>query len=521
MKGVAIVLKDSSKAAALVGIDGRADFNVAQVLFSEIESKNPLTQTKISLEHFAACVMLADLGFLLTTFSLVRHSLASLIRMPGSSHSADLVLFISILSLGVLFFNGCYRIEIIGNFRIFCSRFVVIFAVGVVAGLLKHEIESNVTLLPELSRAFLSWGWMALTFFLLMRFGIYTVFRFLAAHGHISHNVVVVGTSREAEAFIAKVHRAGLGGHVKAVFDGTCFAGVGQELAGVAVKGGIPELLRYVKRNQVDTVVVVASERQTVNDLTELVLKLTVQPLRIRVLAPQLTGLGRAKDIAFGWCAPAGELPGEHLMAVVDRPIQGVASVAKSAMDFIVALAAIGLFSPLMLICAIGIKLTSPGPILFRQQRIGYSNALFEVLKFRTMHTTLCNTGELTRRNDPRIFKFGEFMRKFSLDELPQLFNVLKGDMSLVGPRPHMREAKAAGVLYFEAVPNYAARHRVKPGITGLAQISGWRGPTESIEQLENRVAHDLHYVENWSLLLDVKILAKTVVVGFSGNNAF
>jgi exopolysaccharide biosynthesis polyprenyl glycosylphosphotransferase len=208
-------------------------------------------------------------------------------------------------------------------------------------------------------------------------------------------------------------------------------------------------------------------------------------------------------------------------MAVVDRPIQGVASVAKSAMDFIVALVAIVLFSPLMLICAIGIKLTSPGPILFRQQRIGYSNALFEVLKFRTMHTTHCNTGELTRRNDPRVFKFGEFLRKFSLDELPQLFNVLKGDMSLVGPRPHMREARAAGVLYFEAVSNYAARHRVKPGITGLAQISGWRGPTESIEQLENRVAHDLHYVENWSLALDVKILAKTVFVGFFGKNAF
>jgi lipopolysaccharide/colanic/teichoic acid biosynthesis glycosyltransferase len=137
------------------------------------------------------------------------------------------------------------------------------------------------------------------------------------------------------------------------------------------------------------------------------------------------------------------------------------------------------------------------------------------------MHLADCNSGVLTKRNDPRIFKFGEFLRKFSLDELPQLFNVLKGDMSLVGPRPHIQEARAAGILYFKAVPNYPARHRVKPGITGNAQVSGWRGPTETIEQIENRVAHDLDYVENWSLSGDIKILFKTIFVGFFGENAF
>lgn len=515
------MLKNSIKSAAIIGMDGPADYNVSQVLFSDYESHLPLSQTKISLEHFAACVMAADLGFLLATFTFARHSVSALAKMPASSQSIFLILFLSAAAFGVLYFNRCYRIEVIGNFRIFCTRFLAILAIVVAAGLLKHDIESTARVYPELSEAFVSWGWVAVTLYLLMRYAIFMVFRYLAAHGHISHNVVIVGTSPIAETFITKVHRAGLGVHVNAIFEENPAPGAATEFAGVAVKGGIPELLRYVKYHQVDTVVVVASERQTVADLTELVIKLTVQPLRIRVLAAQLTGLRRVRDIAFGWCAPAGELPGEHLVAVVDRPIQGAASLAKSAMDFLVALLAIVLFSPLMLACAIGIKLTSPGPVLFRQQRIGYSNAMFEVLKFRTMHTTLCNTGELTRRNDPRVFKLGEIMRKFSLDELPQLFNVLKGDMSLVGPRPHMREAKAAGILYFEAVANYAARHRVKPGITGLAQISGWRGPTESIEQLENRVAHDLHYVENWSLALDVKILAKTVFVGFFGSNAF
>jgi lipopolysaccharide/colanic/teichoic acid biosynthesis glycosyltransferase len=137
------------------------------------------------------------------------------------------------------------------------------------------------------------------------------------------------------------------------------------------------------------------------------------------------------------------------------------------------------------------------------------------------MHVADCNTGKLTERNDPRIFKFGQIMRKLSFDELPQILNVLKGDMSLVGPRPHMPEARAAGQFYFDAVAEYAARHRVKPGITGWAQVNGWRGPTETLEQIENRVRYDLDYIDNWSLGLDFIILVRTIFVGFAGKNAF
>jgi lipopolysaccharide/colanic/teichoic acid biosynthesis glycosyltransferase len=127
----------------------------------------------------------------------------------------------------------------------------------------------------------------------------------------------------------------------------------------------------------------------------------------------------------------------------------------------------------------------------------------------------------LTTRNDERVFPFGALLRKLSFDELPQLINVLNGDMSLVGPRPHMPEARAAGKLYFEAVNEYAGRHRVKPGMTGWAQVNGWRGPTETLEQIERRVEHDIYYIENWSLMLDAVILIKTVFVGFFGKNAF
>ncbi len=195
--------------------------------------------------------------------------------------------------------------------------------------------------------------------------------------------------------------------------------------------------------------------------------------------------------------------------------------LAKALLDRAVAAAAILAFGPVMLLCALAIKLSSPGPVLFRQSRIGYGNRPFAVYKFRSMHQADCNTGLLTTRNDKRIFPAGRIMRKLSLDELPQLFNVLLGDMSLVGPRPHMPEARAAGKLYHEVVEDYANRHRVKPGITGWAQINGWRGPTETFAQLENRVLHDLHYIENWSLRLDIYILAKTAFVGFFGKNAF
>jgi exopolysaccharide biosynthesis polyprenyl glycosylphosphotransferase len=176
-----------------------------------------------------------------------------------------------------------------------------------------------------------------------------------------------------------------------------------------------------------------------------------------------------------------------------------------------------------MLAIALAIKLDSPGPVFFRQKRYGFNNQLIEVLKFRTMyHSARDEKAErLTSRNDPRVTRLGAFLRRTSLDELPQFLNVLRGDMSIVGPRPHALAAKAGGLLYQEAVREYAARHRVKPGITGWAQINGWRGETETLEQIKKRVEHDLAYIENWSLLLDLKIIFRTVFTGFTGQRAY
>ena len=169
-------------------------------------------------------------------------------------------------------------------------------------------------------------------------------------------------------------------------------------------------------------------------------------------------------------------------------------------------------------------KLDSRGPALFKQSRYGFNNEKIEVYKFRSMYVDQLDAAaqRLVTRNDPRVTRVGRFIRRTSLDELPQLFNVVfKGDLSLVGPRPHAMHARAADHLYDDVVDGYFARHRVKPGITGWAQVNGWRGETDTPEKIQKRVEYDLDYIENWSLLRDIYILALTPFALVKGHNAY
>jgi lipopolysaccharide/colanic/teichoic acid biosynthesis glycosyltransferase len=180
--------------------------------------------------------------------------------------------------------------------------------------------------------------------------------------------------------------------------------------------------------------------------------------------------------------------------------------------------------SPLLIAVAVAVKLDSRGPILFRQKRFGFNNELIEVFKFRSMYIDKAdeNAAKLVTKNDPRVTRVGRFIRKTSLDELPQLFNVVfKGNLSLVGPRPHALHAKAEDRLYDQVVDGYFARHRVKPGITGWAQVNGWRGETDTSEKIQRRVEHDLHYIENWSVFFDLYILALTPFALAKSENAY
>ena len=187
-------------------------------------------------------------------------------------------------------------------------------------------------------------------------------------------------------------------------------------------------------------------------------------------------------------------------------------AASKRCFDASAAFLLLLILAPGLLAIALAIKLTSPGPILFRQWRYGLNNQLFRIYKFRTMHADQGDEAgvQQTRRGDQRVTWLGHFLRRSSLDEVPQLLNVLKGDMSLVGPRPHVPGMLAGGVLYEELVPHYFERHRVRPGITGLAQANGLRGSTEDPGAAIARIERDLEYIDNWSLQLDLRLLIET-----------
>ena len=211
------------------------------------------------------------------------------------------------------------------------------------------------------------------------------------------------------------------------------------------------------------------------------------------------------------------------LRSSLPRPLAGWRGTAKRLIDIIVSLLLLTLNAPLLLLVAIAIKLDSPGPVLFRQRRIGLGNHPFELLKFRTMHHGPPDDGRLrqTRPHDPRVTRVGALLRRTSFDELPQLWHVLRGDMSLVGPRPHA-PGTCAGATPFEQVSaRYQWRHQVLPGITGLAQVRGWRGQTDTEEKLLYRLDSDLEYIATWSLWLDCVILARTVAAVLHMRNAY
>jgi polysaccharide biosynthesis protein PslA len=204
-------------------------------------------------------------------------------------------------------------------------------------------------------------------------------------------------------------------------------------------------------------------------------------------------------------------------------PSEPSTSVGKRVFDVVVASATLLFFLQLLLVVAVAIKATSPGPVLFHQSRYGYRNRFFRIYKFRTMRRDACDVRGVkqTVQGDARITSIGRILRKTSLDEIPQLINVLKGDMSLVGPRPHVPGMLAAQLPYEDLVPYYFQRHTARPGITGLAQVSGCRGSTIEPNRAISRIEYDLDYIEKWSLRMDIMIIARTIRREFLSGNGF
>jgi polysaccharide biosynthesis protein PslA len=285
-------------------------------------------------------------------------------------------------------------------------------------------------------------------------------------------------------------------------------------LLGLPHFGNIDVLERMIRQDAVDTVLI-ALPWSAGEQTRAIIERISMAPVDLYIY-PGMNGLNlplRRADRTL-------DLP---LLMVCTRPIGGRGALLKRAEDVVLSLGLLIFISPVMLTIAALIKLTSRGPVFFRQRRLGYNNRVIEVLKFRSMFTHLSDADATKQafRGDKRVTPFGAWLRRTSLDELPQLLNVLKGDMSLVGPRPHALATTAGGLALEEAVPVYASRHRVKPGITGWAQVNGYRGALDSVDKIVHRVNHDLYYIENWSLAFDLKILWRTAQLVFADDNAF
>jgi Undecaprenyl-phosphate glucose phosphotransferase len=290
---------------------------------------------------------------------------------------------------------------------------------------------------------------------------------------------------------------------------------VSQDIAGIPLSGGIAELAAAAQDGGVDRVVI-ALPLTALERIRYLVTSLYALPLTIDIGFDA----GQGNIINF---KRANRIADSLLIEIFDRPLNGWRYLAKLCEDSVLSAFLLLLVLPVIGVIALAIKLDSPGPVFFHQRRYGFSGRVFEAFKFRTMYTAQTDVlgAQLTRRKDPRITRVGRFLRRTSLDELPQLFNVLRGEMSLVGPRPHPLAAKAADIPYHDAIGHYALRHRVRPGITGWAQVNGWRGETETLMQLQKRVEYDLNYIEHWSFWFDIRILLRTVLCVFHNDDVF
>ncbi len=355
------------------------------------------------------------------------------------------------------------------------------------------------------SRTWLSlWYLGGLSALIALRVGTAGLVRFWNRNGQLDRHAVLVGGGAPAASLIAALeasHKSDVS--VVGIFDDRDDQRSPPTVLNLRKLGNVGELIDFVRRARIDILIVtlpLAAEER----LLQILKKLWVLPVDIRLSAYTQKLHYRLRAYSY-----IGNVP---FLDVFDKPLGDWDRLLKMLEDKIIAAFAVALLSPVMLVIALAVKFESKGPALFKQKRYGFNNELIEVFKFRSMYHELSDADavKLVSKGDARVTRVGRFIRKTSLDELPQLFNVLRGELALVGPRPHATKAKAADQLYNDVVDGYFARHRVKPGITGWAQINGWRGETDTTEKLQRRVEHDLYYIENWSLAFDVNILWKT-----------
>ena len=379
-----------------------------------------------------------------------------------------------------------------GSSRAILSRWAL-----VVLGLIAFAFALKVS--QDFSRAWL-FGWTVTTMAALAGvhyFASSILKRMSRAGGAFARRIAVVGATTLGQQFADRIGAPDHGVSIVGLFDAGLPVETGE--AGVTPSGSIRDLIAATRNGEVDDIVI-AVPRTSKEDMARLVRRLSNLPVSIAI-CPNIHWLDHQGG---GVTAVAGV----SVLSLYRRPLEGWGGVLKTAEDFVLGAILLTLAMPVMGIIALAIKLQGNGPILFSQQRHGFNNAVFKIYKFRTM--TVAEDGDKivqAHKDDLRITPLGAILRRYSLDELPQLFNVVRGEMSLVGPRPH---ALAHNHQYAQAIENYSGRHNVKPGITGWAQVNGFRGETSENEMMAERVRFDLAYVDNWSLWFDLKILLLT-----------
>lgn len=358
----------------------------------------------------------------------------------------------------------------------------------------------------------LTWFVVAPIALIAMRLMVRSVLRYGRHHGVNIRTVAIVGNNSAGHRLVKHLDSMSWSGlMVKGIFDNhqsqDSSVNIGNSTYSL---GSMDGLIRKVRAGEIDSVYIalpLQSERLTeelVNQFADTTVSVYVMPDLF------ISELMHSRWIDFG---------GIPLVSVYETPFYGLYGWTKQAEDFILGCLILLLISPLMVVISVAIMATSPGPVLFKQRRYGLNGAVVEVWKFRSM--TVCEDGEhipQAKQGDVRVTPLGAFLRRFSLDELPQFINVLQGSMSVVGPRPH---ALVHNEQYRKLIKGYMLRHKVKPGITGWAQVNGWRGETDTLDKMQKRIEYDLEYIQNWSLWFDLKIVVLTVLHGFTGKNVY
>lgn len=363
----------------------------------------------------------------------------------------------------------------------------------------------------DYSRLWLGW-WMSLgvVFILISRMCIYGFLQYQRLKGRNYRRVVVVGAGDLSKKLISQIEDSPWTGFkIEGLFDDNVKLH-GNLTRGYKVVGGVDEVEAFVDTYKIDEVWIALPLRAE-DRVKELLYGLRHQTVNIKLI-PDIFGFSLLNHSMT-------EISGLPAVNLSDTPMGGVNQFVKALEDRILAFIIFVFIAPLLVIIAIAIKLTSTGPILFKQRRHGWDGRVINVYKFRTMKSHDEQEGSVTQasKDDTRITRLGAFLRSCSLDELPQFYNVLQGRMSIVGPRPHATEHNEQ---YKDQVDKYMLRHMVKPGITGWAQVNGLRGETDTLDKMKKRVEYDLFYIENWSLWFDLKIIVLTLYKGFVHKNA-